>query len=178
MPDYKDAEFDELYDKYSDEVYRLSRWYAGRDSELAEDATQHAFMELYIAIRDQEEVNSYRNFAMKVAKNYILNYLRHLKYEEMKDNLESDETRLESSPEEKLIQRLDLVKRRDLVHDLLEALKKKDELWHWIVMEVFVHERSQKEVAEELNLTPQALYGRIYRIREWAIAYLKHQKGV
>lgn len=165
-------DFNWIYEKYRKLVYRLSLKYSGYDEALAEDATQHAFMQLFIEMEKGTEINNIETYLHTVVKNYTLNQMKKLGREISQD--ESEDTKLygaeeiEKSAEGTCFENMDKHLTNQMLEAILMEMKKKNPIWYAIMIEVYYHERSQLEVARELGLTDTAMYATMRRIRKWS----------
>lgn len=70
-PEAREA-FEELYDRYSPQVYRYCRRVLGHH-ELAEDVFQDTFIRFYRSVDPSREMTNVAAFIMKIARNLCLN---------------------------------------------------------------------------------------------------------
>lgn len=179
MSDYECTDFEELYRLYGQDVFNMGLRNSDCNRSLADDATQQAFLKLYLTMRDKKPIKSIRNFLLTTAKHYVLNAQRinkHETYMTDSDGPVIEEVQVEST-ELIFFTRLEGVENYETARTLLEAMKKKNEKWYTVAVEVFYHNRSQLEVAEELGMTDTAMYAMIRRIREWADLYMKDMRS-
>ena len=94
---------------------------AGMDADTAEDATQEAFLRLYTALQDGEEIRNPRNWVYSVARNIALNAInRGSGQSTFSEALEATIASHESSAEEQLIEKEWLESFRDALSRLSE----------------------------------------------------------
>ncbi len=166
-------DFDKWYEKYYTVVKRTGMTYSGRNVQLAEDASQEAFLKLHDLIKKGEVRQDPKNLLVTIAKNYVLNEM------DKQDKFQNEETKepnnlhggLVASTEDAFFDQLEADVRKRKLEYLFKALKEKKPDWHYIAIEVLYKGRSQVEVADELGLTSNAMYAKILRIRAWARKY-------
>ena len=181
ISDNEDSDFNQLYEKYKDLVYRISLKYSDGDCDLAEDAVQHTFLVVYKELQKEKQILNIKSYLHTIAKNYTLNQTKKLEKEvpyRVTENEEYDEYQneimnsqagmTEESAEDAWIEQSENAYYRQMTELILEEVKEKNEKWYIIIKEVFVQERNQVEVAKELNMSNATMYATIRRIREWS----------
>lgn len=94
---------------------------AGIDPDTAEEATQEAFLRLYTALRDGDEIGQPRNWVYSVARNIALNAVkRDSAHSAFSAALEATVASAESNAEEQLIEKEWLGSFREAVNRLSE----------------------------------------------------------
>lgn len=163
--------FDEFYEEYQGMVYKLSLKYSGYDEYLAEDATQHAFIQLYGAMKKETDIANVKSYLHTIVKNYILNSFRKAQRIELQDEvsgIEDSEENLIQSAENAYVEILERQYNKTMLQLILDELKEKNTVWYTVVIEVFHKGRSQADVAKELGMNDTAMYATVRRIRKWS----------
>lgn len=151
--------FIRLYEKY-----RYFLWYLAnerlQDAGLAEDAVQETFFALTRHMKNVGEPDSpaTRNFLATIVKNKAVDLLRKHREEPMEELPEK------SSDEVKDI--LDDLICRENYEALLAAVSGLEEKYRSVLELRYVHELSEKETADILNITPKAVGVRVCRARK------------
>ncbi len=166
----KNVDYVELYEKYSQRIMDASLRYSDKDKALAEDAMQVAFIELFVKMSKNEEVHDCYNFLYTTAKNYTINYVKHQTKIMLSEDVEDDSNSKSSyiSSEDEYLKNIEDRVNRETVRLILQTVKFKNPKWYYIIIQVFLNGRSQKEVAREMHTSDEAIYAMINRIRTWA----------
>lgn len=166
----ENREFNELYAQYNSRILDASLRYSDNDKELAADAVQVSFMRLFMKLSDGERIHDYYNFLYTVAKNYTLNHVRKYSKVNFSDNIVSysDQVCRDMSSEDVYLAEEEKKENKELVKAILENVAQKNPTWHYVIVEVFQSGRSQIEVAQELEISNEAMYATVRRIRAWA----------
>ena len=161
-----------FYHRHKEDMmrYAISRFQsAGRKNYLfdAEDAVQATFFKIlkYISKIDfKREEKAVKNYVFSILTNEINKILR--KKEIFLENVE------EFSEDEvyNFIEELEIQKNYKKV---IEAISKMDEIYSITLMYVFVEEKSVKEVASLMGISPKTVYTRLARGREILRSSLK-----
>ncbi len=70
-------EYDEIYKKYSTDVFNFIWYRVGHDKELAEDLMQEVFVRAFAKLKKfQNRGYSYRTYLLTIAKNVLVNYFK------------------------------------------------------------------------------------------------------
>ena len=70
-------EYEELYKKYSTDVFNFIWYRVGHDKELAEDLMQEVFVRAFAKLKKfQNRGYSYRTYLLTIAKNVLVNYFK------------------------------------------------------------------------------------------------------
>ncbi len=166
----ENREFDELYARYNSRILDASLRYSDNDKELAADAVQVSFMRLFMKLSDGERIQDYYNFLYTVAKNYTLNHVRKYSKVNFSDDIVSysDQVCRDRSSEDVYLAEEEKKENKELVKAILENVAQRNPTWHYVIVEVFQKGRSQIEVAQELEISNEAVYATVRRIRAWA----------
>lgn len=165
------ADFNRIFDEH----YRLVMSVAYKfinDSYLCEDVCQEVFTKLLKEI-DYIDPQDIRYWLLVVTKTTALDYRKKLKLDKM---------RLEplSNGEEKLSMihdPLHQVVGKESHHEVLEALRKHDPRGLEILIGIEIEGRTVKELAAQLNITPNTLRNRLYRLRKWLKENFPREEG-
>ncbi|MFD1031546.1 RNA polymerase sigma factor [Metaplanococcus flavidus] len=98
----RDMEFQEIYEKHSEQVYRYI-FYLLRDKELSEDLTQDVFLKVYRNLKQFNHDSTIATWILKIARNLTYDYLRRkriVSFLHMESRSYSSE---EKSPEESFL---------------------------------------------------------------------------
>lgn len=167
----RSREFECLYEQHQSMVYKLSLKYSDYNEHLAEDATQHTFIQLYAALNNDVVIINMQTYLHTIVKNYTLNSTKKMKsmnlHEEIGECDDCEEILVQSA-EETYVQTVEMYQSNTMVQMILDELKLKNNVWYKVVMEVFHKGRSQSEVAKELGMNDTAMYATVRRIRKWS----------
>lgn len=169
----KDERFEEIYDAYADEIYKLSVYYT-KDEQVSQEIVQNTFMKLYVHM-DNMKLDYVRAWLIRVARNLIYNHSRDSKYEMMGEVIELVIERKETVPslEECYIRREQKSEINALCDNILGRLAVEHEEWYEAIVLVYCMEKSREEAAYELGITLDTLHGRLYRAKQWIDRYYK-----
>lgn len=65
----EDSAFEEILDRYRDRVYQLARWFLGANREMAEDAAQEVFFQVYRSAARFRRRSRFRTWLFAVTRN-------------------------------------------------------------------------------------------------------------
>ena len=142
-------------------------WYLARerlqDDHLAEDAVQETFLAL---TRHMDKVGSVesaatRNFLATIVKNKATDLLRK-RQKIMEDEETSQKQEAEVSGEDLLNQYL----AQESYERILHAIQKLDEIYRAVFEYKYLHELSDREIADLLGVTLKVVNVRIFRARK------------
>lgn len=143
------------------ETYQYFMWYIANeilhDKFLAEDAVQDAFLALTRHLDKVEEVKSTKtkNFIATIVKSKAIDMIRkkNEKEEEYEENIigESKENILDEYIEKEEYDRI------------VSAISKLEDLYRVVFEYKYLHELSDKEIAQILNVTPKVINVRLFR---------------
>lgn len=172
MTKEENKRFHEYYEKYKLIVYKLGLRYSKFDEELAKDATQHAFLQLFVQIKEGTEFQNVETYLHTLVKNYIINIMkkaeRNISEGDLEEGTKLEDLRLSESTEETWDQQRENHYKNQMLCNILKELEGRNPVWYHIVIEVFYKERSQVEVANEMEMSLTTMYAHIRRIRKWA----------
>ena len=156
------SKFVQLYHKY-----RYFLWYLARerlqDDHLAEDAVQETFLALTHHIDKVGCVESVatRNFLATIVKNKATDLWRK-RQGIMEEEEASPKQEAEVSGEDVLDQYLV----KESYERILQAIQKLDEIYRVVFEFKYLHELSDREIADLLGVTPKVVNVRIFRARK------------
>lgn len=163
----KEEKFNEIYRTYQNDVYKISLYYT-KDEHMAQDISQNVFYQFYIHF---DNVNSERicAYLLRSARNLSYNWLRDKKREVQGEFLENipEENVAQHSVEEGYIREEQERANKEFIDQIMECLREENESWYDILNLIYCLEKSHEEVCDELNMTRDVLYSKIYRAKRW-----------
>lgn len=163
----KEENLNRIYCAYTKDVYRACL-YLTKDEGLAQEMVQQTFLNFYeteVEVKPECE----RAYLIRTARNLTYNYFRRTKFEVYQKG--DDETflmeRATESLEDEYFERDLRESKQELSEEILEAVKEHNEEWYDILYSIFYLEKSHDDIAEELGLTKDVLYSRLYRAKHW-----------
>lgn len=162
----KEKEFDELYQTYRNDVYKISLYYT-KDEHIAEDMTQNIFFQIYSHF-ENVRMDTVRPYLVRITRNICFNWLREHKKDpsEYIDNV-PEEGMLKSSLEEEYIKEEQENEEHSFIARIMEELREENESWYHILHLIYCLEKSHEDVCDELDLTRDVLYSKLYRAKRW-----------
>lgn len=164
----ENTDFNSCYETYKNLVFRTALSYSGDDYYLAEEASQHTFLQLYINF-DYMTDDNVESWLITTVKNYVLNYQKKAGWEIADENIVETHDSYDAacSTEEKVF-----TERRNQEHKLLkenifEQLNEKNPRWYDAVVKAYILEKPQKEIAEDMNIEIGVLHQVLHRARTW-----------
>lgn len=151
------CKFVQVYEKY-----QYFMWYVAnttlQDKHLAEDAVQEAFLALTKHLDKIEEVNSTKtkNFLATIVKSKAIDMIRKKKGVEV----EEYEDAILGEQKDDLLEELIQKEQHDKV---VSAIYQLDDLYRMVFEYKYLHELSDKEIANFLGVTPKVVNVRLYR---------------
>ncbi len=145
-----------------------------QDDHLAEDAVQETFLAL---TRHMDKVGSVesaatRNFLATIVKNKATDLLRK-RQKIMEDEEASQKQEAEVSGEDLLNQYL----AQESYERILHAIQKLDEIYRVVFEYKYLHELSDREIADLLGVTLKVVNVRIFRARKKLQNFLREECG-
>ncbi len=153
--------FTEIYERYQHFCWYVANQQLG-DAHLAEDAVQEAFLALTRHLHKVEDVDSPRTkkFLMTIVKSKAIDILRKRKGGEIP--AEELKTDIPDSGRDLLDQYITKENYNYLISCILEL----DEAYRVVFECKYVHQMSDGEIAQLLNITPKLANVRFYRARK------------
>lgn len=152
--------FVQIYESYSHFM-----WYVANevlwDKYLAEDAVQEAFLALTRHLDKIEDVNSKKTkkFLMTITKSKAIDIIRKKKGDLFE---EFDETLIQEKQEDLLHEYIE----KESHESLLLSIAKLDDIYRIVFEYKYLHELSDKEIADLLGVTQKVVNVRIFRARK------------
>ena len=163
-------EFENVYYKNKVNVYRIAMDYSGSHKESAEEIFQEVFLKLYMHF-DTVDEEYMAAWLVTTTKNTAINYMKKQARECPKADIElfSDLHLKEyaESAEEHVFHKILQKEKVGYGWTILDALYEENENWYEAITMVYCLERKQKDVAESMGISIQALTGVLYRARKW-----------
>ena len=163
----KEEMFDSIYRTYELDVYHAAL-YIAKDEFLAEEITQQAFVNYYERF-DKVNPAFAKTYLIRSVQNLLNNHFRHSKWEVQSEE-EEDEPIMEpatESLEEVFFENRRRGLERQLGRRIFSEVKEKNEKWSEILHKRYYLEKSYDEIASELGITKEVLYGRLHRAKNW-----------
>ena len=141
--DFNDSTFEDLFKSYFQDLMRFVCSYVN-DEEVAKDIVHDVFFALLRNKKRLDVSYSMKSYLFTLARNYALNYLKHLRVVAMNEREVSD--LLENAGEE-----LGVYEER--LNRLNEKLAELPEKQREVLMKCFVEGRKYKDVADEMEIS-------------------------
>ena len=163
----KEQSFEDLYETYRNDVYRVSLYYT-KDEYISQDIAQKVFFELYLHY-DNIDMNKVRAYLMRATRNTCLNWIRDTNREVKQEGFNAlpDDSLLTRSLEDIYIHSECERHEKEFFTHIMQSLREENESWYDILNLVYCMGKSREEVAEELGMTVQVLYSKLYRAKQW-----------
>lgn len=162
---FKDGDisaFGEIFNKYKNEVVNTVYWII-RNKDEAEDLSQEVFLRIYNAGKRYQPTAEFRTYLHKITINVCLSYLRRKKifqFISLDRTLKEKELPIEvSNPE-------DNYEQNELKSNVRKAILSLPTNQKTAIVLKMYDNLSYDEIANVLNLTPQAVKSLIFRARE------------
>lgn len=165
----KEEVFGNIYRSYKKEIYHTVLMMVG-DSELAYDLTHQAFVNFYKRM-DEVEIHPecYKHYIMNAACNLAKNHFRSKGKEFSLDEIANDKryhpNLVDESMEERYIREEQIEVKSKLTKEILADLKENNRGWYDMIQMMFFEEKDHDEIADELGITKEVLYSRLYRAK-------------
>lgn len=163
----KEEKFEELYQQYRNDVYKISLYYTKNEQE-AQDITQKVFFAFYLRM-DKIQLQSAREYLLRAARNLSYNWLRDTKKEREGDDAEdvlAVQMHMESA-EAIYLSRAERKERKEILSELMRELYIENEMWYEIIASIYCLGMSHDDVAELLDISKSVLYSKLYRAKQW-----------
>lgn len=166
----KEERFDSIYKAYADQVYRIGLYYT-KDAYVAQEISQKVFINFYKHFDDIRK-DGIRSYLIRSAQNLSYNWYRdnkrareQVEITEVMDSVEMSESIM--SVEEAYLEKDRKEAFELLKNSIFQRLHEENETWYEAVMLVYCMEKPHEQVAEELGISKDVLYSRLYRARKW-----------
>ena len=162
--------FDTIYNANVEIVYRVALKYS-QNHHIAEEISQAVFMRLFTKM-DNANLERAREWLILNARCMSLNYQRDRKRELLVEDagafFEEESVNLfESCAEDVFMEEMRDCEFKDFSKDILNALYLKNSRWFEAIMDIYVLEKPQKEVAESMGVSLEVLRSLLYRAKRW-----------
>lgn len=155
----EDANFEEIYLKHHDMVFRYICRVVRNDDAAADDLTQEVFLVAYNKRNKLKEHPNVPGFLMKTAKNKLKKY-----FQEQKGIFDNDEESLDVlSKEESGSSGMDEYRKVDLYYTLENILSGKELN---LLLHYYAYGYSTAEMAEKLGVSESCIKMRISRLKQ------------
>lgn len=164
----KEEKFDSIYRSYSDDIFRLCLYFT-KDRDTAQDLAQQTFIKCYNHFEDVNP-DCMHAYLMRTARNLFYNHQRDTKKEIKTDAIAVEEHReklLTESLEEEYFRERRRQMQAELSGNILEKMREENESWYKIFNMLYLDEKTHDEITQELGITKDVLYSRIYRAKRW-----------
>lgn len=156
--------FEELITTYEKLIYNISyRMFS--NAEDAKDITQEVFIKIYKNINKCTDLNSFKNWACKIASNTCIDELRKRKgiyTDNIDDTLESDylnETKLKViTPEDSLVN-------KENISEIQSAINRLSPEYKTLIILRDIHGMNYQEISEIMDTPLGTIKSRIHRAR-------------
>lgn len=161
----KQALFAQVYEKYKDEVYKISMYFCHRE-DVAEEATQKAFFNFYLHF-DDVKPECMRAYLLRSVRNLTFNWIRDQKLvregqiEDLNDDLSVVSVEdVFMREEERRIAAM-------LSETILSRLYEENKKWYEVMVLTCYLGKQNIQVAKELGVSKDVINSRMYRARKW-----------
>ncbi len=163
----KEEQFDAIYRAYHNDVYKISLYYTKNEA-AAQDIAQNVFYQFYLHC-DNINPERIRPYLVRSARNYSYNWLRDMKREVQSEFLENvpEDKVIKEGVEERYMWIEQRRENRKLVNKIMEGLRQENESWYDIINLIYCLEKSHDDVCDELDITKDVLYSKLYRAKRW-----------
>lgn len=159
-------EFENVYHKNKFNVYRIAMDYSGSHKESAEEIFQEVFLKLYTHF-DTVDEEYMAAWLVTTTKNTAINYMKKRAREDIELFSDLYSKEYAESAEEHVFHKILQKEKVGYGWTILDALYEENENWYEAITMVYCLERKQKDVAESMGISIQALTGVLYRARKW-----------
>lgn len=161
------SSFDAVYEANADKVYRTALHYS-ENHHVAEEITQSVFMQLYM---NMENINmdAVPVWLCTCAKHMALNYHRGKQFEVYAEDVK-DEFEIEAkseSTEDEYIKVMEQNIRYEFLEEMLRDLYAENERWYYAWTITRILDKPEKEVAEIMGISYDALRKMLSRTNKW-----------
>lgn len=158
------AAFEKIFERYSKQLYQFSLSYL-KSEEAAEDIVQEVFIKIWKNRGELKTDTSFQSYLFTIALNSVRKYFNQLsRQNELKHDILAESFGLKSDFDDRYDYEILLDKLGDLIEQMPEKRRE-------VFLKKKIEEKSQKEIAEELNITTKTVE---YHITE-AMRFLKDE---
>lgn len=166
----KIKEFEDVYENNKRNVFRIAMFYSDKHKESAEEIFQEVFLKLYTHF-DKVDEEYMAAWLATTTKNTAINYMKKRARECPKEDIElfSDLHLKEhtESAEDSVFRDILLNEKVEHGWTILDALYEENERWYEAMTMVYCLDRKQKDVADSIGISLEALTALLYRARKW-----------
>lgn len=155
--------FETIYKENQARVYRICLGYVNGNAEMAKDLTQEVFIKIWKHLKDFRSESKISTWIYRIAVNTCLMELRKKKYVDI-------ESVSEMETESSSVGEIEKESRFTKMYDCIYKLKKEDRTLILLDLE----EVPQKEIAEILGISHEAIRVRIHRIKKSLTKCVQH----
>lgn len=148
------ADFEKLFEAYSDVIYRFCL-YKTSDKEVAYDLTQDTFVRLWKVMESDKEVEKPKQYIYQIARNLVIDHYKKSKSVSL-DALQEQGFDAKDSEEKDAV----VLSEMSLMRDAIEKL---EEDYREVIYMRFVEEMSVDEIAKILDISTNLVSVRINR---------------
>lgn len=162
--------FDTIYNANAEIVYKVALKYS-ENHHIAEEISQTVFLKFFLRM-DNANLEGARTWLILTAKCLSLNYKRDRKREILVEDAgvfwkEDSVDAMESSAEDVFMKKVRDCEVEEFKEDILSELYRKNPRWFDVIMDTYILEKPQKEVAEAMGVNLDVLRSVIYRAKRW-----------
>ncbi|MDD3217630.1 MAG: sigma-70 family RNA polymerase sigma factor [Lachnospiraceae bacterium] len=154
--------FNSIYEEYSRLVLKIA-FDVVQDWDLAQDVCQEVFVKLYQK-GTTIQGDDVKPWLIVCAKNRAIDYLRNKerKHSAPRDLSSGvgDDTKISADI-------MDEICYKELRMQVFEALEKKNEKWHELMVRTILYQEELKKIAQDMNKTENSLKIQISRAKKW-----------
>lgn len=160
-----------LYEKHRDRTYQKAKNHSVNEY-IAEEIVQEAFLKLYYEWSDIP-VEAVGKWLSVTVDHMIIDYIRHYYREDLVSDwrlecgIEKSGRNLGENPEETFLRELQNRANCLFLQEFWEDLYSHNQQWFRVLWLTCVEKKSQKEVAEVLQISTDSVRGLLYRARQW-----------
>lgn len=163
----KEEIFNTIYETYKSDVYRIGLYYT-KDSYIAEDIAQKAFFKLYLHM-DNINLDSVRAYLLRTVRNLSYNWIRDMQWEHKGEYIENipEEDHPKHSTEDEYLKKEKEQRKKEFFGMIMAELYAENESWYDILNLIYCMGKTHEEAADEIGITLQVLYSKLYRAKRW-----------
>ena len=142
------------YKEYFQKVHNYLYYRTGRHREVADDLCSEIFLKAFEKFHQYDPSRPFRVWIYTIARNHLIDHYRSYRGEVSIDEV------FGLSVDEGLAETID---KKNLAEKILKELKKINPVYREIIMLKYFGECTTEEMAEILNLSPNAVYVTLHR---------------
>ncbi len=166
----KEERFESIYRAYADDILKVALHHT-KDEYVAQEITQKTFIQFYKHF-DDENIECIRAYLICSVKRLAYNWYRDTKRERESEDVDTldysgDEHGRTISVEDAYILKEHNEHCKELREGIFSKLYEKNVDWYNVIILVYYLDKSAEEAAEELGISRDVLYSRLYRAKKW-----------